>query len=156
MLADCSGQEGVIQPSQEQAPGGQNTGATDCLSTSFLGLSTWVSPRLNPGGPSGDPAAHWKEPLPSLAPLHSLNWSRLQPGRPQEHRGDSSWFSGNVDFSKMMKRGCNQAPDPLRLTTPHGSRFSLIPRHLHKLFPRVRIWGMVVLAHSQDQVALVA
>ena len=92
----------------------------------------------------------------SITPLHSLNWSRLQPGRPQEHRGDSSWFSGNVDFSKMMKRGCNQAPDPLRLTTPHGSRFSLTPRHLHKLFPRVRIWGMVVLAHNQDQVALVA
>lgn len=45
MLAHCSGQEGVVQPSQEQAPGGQNTGATDCLSTSFLGLvNLGVSP----------------------------------------------------------------------------------------------------------------
>ena len=98
VLAHCSGQEGVVQPSQEQAPGGQSTGATDCLSTSFFGT---VNLGVSPAGPSGDPAAHWKEPLPSLEPLHSLNWLPGEGhGPPRDSQVPSAMWRGPSSNSK--------------------------------------------------------
>ena len=37
------------------------------------------------------------------------------------HRGDGSWFSKNINFSKMAKSGCDQPRNPAALSSGHGT-----------------------------------